>query len=132
MPLGPLGNETPSLVAHVRLGEPRRSYNTALVRRKRLPRDWQSGYGRRRQPVSRRTGGAAMGCVADREPHLVAPLPVWAARMVLAVADLLEEAADAEPATEEDDRCNGNGHLRRIRRPLGLRPSKELRKTIFM
>ena len=40
-----------------------------------------------------------LGPVAGREPPLVAALSVWASRMVLAVIDILEEAADADPAS---------------------------------
>ena len=52
-----------------------------------------------------------LGHVFGRKPNLAPALPVWAPRMVLAVADLLEEAADADPTPVRGAKGGGNGQL---------------------
>src|ERR1022692_249476 len=68
-----------------------------------------------------------LGHVSGGKPHLAAALPVWAPRMVLAVADILEEAAHADPAPVR--RANGGGRLSSAL--LQLRPfGKRLRPIL--
>src|ERR1019366_7997301 len=57
-------------------------------------------------------GRGMLGHVSGGKPHLAAALPVWAPRMVLAVADILEEAAHADgPARVRRASGGGSGRL---------------------
>ncbi|SPE28516.1 hypothetical protein SBA3_1450010 [Candidatus Sulfopaludibacter sp. SbA3] len=66
-------------------------------------------------------GGGMLGHVSGRKPRMAAALPVRAPRMVLAVADLLEETAHAHPPPIR--RAQGSGSRRLSLRPLWDRRS---------
>jgi len=52
-----------------------------------------------------------LGHLPGRKSHLAPAFPLWAPRMVLAVADILEEAADAGPAAVRCANRVGSGRL---------------------